>query len=386
LAQTSSGENAVSWTVGVENYAWNYATPSWSKFYGSVDYTPYQTGQMFGSVGPRGVVPSSFNLGNITQFTGKNILSNTQIEQITSSLDTDLERDIKLEAREELTQLLAKIREVKTNRSNTIEGEYVPRLLMGVSRYYNSFNKEERKEFTEVMPMIESFISDAHLNDNQNLSLQERLISETALMLVAHQAVLDERPVDALELITTYNERVSNIDILREIGFIEAQALEQTKHYEQAIQVYKHLGELSKRGIDPLNTTQSFQDEIMHLTELIEEDEHAQGYSKTKSNILNNDDTDTQMVDYPNGYIIEQAYPNPFNPSTIIPFKLSESGKVKMEVFDISGRLVSVLTNQNYEIGNHSIQFNATNLASGVYLIRSEILGQITTQLVTLIK
>jgi hypothetical protein len=89
----------------------------------------------------------------------------------------------------------------------------------------------------------------------------------------------------------------------------------------------------------------------------------------------------------PNGFLIEQAYPNPFNPSTTIPFKLSEPAKVKIEIFDVTGRLVSVLTNQNYEVGRHSIQFNASEtLASGIYLVRSEILGQVTTQSITLIK
>ncbi|MCG8372626.1 MAG: T9SS type A sorting domain-containing protein, partial [Balneolales bacterium] len=80
------------------------------------------------------------------------------------------------------------------------------------------------------------------------------------------------------------------------------------------------------------------------------------------------------------------AYPNPFNPSTTITFDLPEQGRVRVDVFDIGGRLVSILANQNYQQGNHQLVFDASGLASGVYIIRANIAGNLQTQRITLIK
>lgn len=60
-------------------------------------------------------------------------------------------------------------------------------------------------------------------------------------------------------------------------------------------------------------------------------------------------------------------YPNPFNPTTVIPFSLPENGHVNLSVYDITGRLVSTLANETYIRGHHQVQFNAAQLSSGVY-------------------
>ena len=71
-------------------------------------------------------------------------------------------------------------------------------------------------------------------------------------------------------------------------------------------------------------------------------------------------------------YSLSQNYPNPFNPSTKISFALPKAGNVKLVVYDILGREVAVLVNEFRTSGNHSVEFNAGNLASGVYLYRIE--------------
>jgi hypothetical protein len=67
-------------------------------------------------------------------------------------------------------------------------------------------------------------------------------------------------------------------------------------------------------------------------------------------------------------YSLEQNYPNPFNPTTEIKFTLAKSGNVSLKVFDILGREVASLVNGTVEAGSHTINFNASNLSSGVYL------------------
>ncbi len=75
--------------------------------------------------------------------------------------------------------------------------------------------------------------------------------------------------------------------------------------------------------------------------------------------------------DVPEGFKLDQNYPNPFNPSTNISFTLPATSEITLEVFDIIGRKVSEIENKNvYAAGSHTINFDASNLASGVYLYR----------------
>jgi hypothetical protein len=65
-----------------------------------------------------------------------------------------------------------------------------------------------------------------------------------------------------------------------------------------------------------------------------------------------------------------QNYPNPFNPTTTIGYTLSTGGYVRLEVFDLTGRLVAGLVNQEQSGGNYRIIFNGSSLPSGVYFYR----------------
>jgi hypothetical protein len=72
----------------------------------------------------------------------------------------------------------------------------------------------------------------------------------------------------------------------------------------------------------------------------------------------------------PAEYTLHQNYPNPFNPSTTISFSLPYSAGASLRVFDMLGREVATLVNGYTTSGTHEIQFNATNLASGVYFYK----------------
>jgi hypothetical protein len=72
----------------------------------------------------------------------------------------------------------------------------------------------------------------------------------------------------------------------------------------------------------------------------------------------------------PNVYMLEQNYPNPFNPATTISFAIPKAGNVELRVYDLLGREVAVLVNEYKPVGNYSIDFDATELASGVYLYK----------------
>jgi len=66
-------------------------------------------------------------------------------------------------------------------------------------------------------------------------------------------------------------------------------------------------------------------------------------------------------------YSINQNYPNPFNPSTKISYSIKEEGLVTLKVYDVLGKEVATLVNENKAVGNYEVDFNASHLSSGIY-------------------
>jgi hypothetical protein len=69
-------------------------------------------------------------------------------------------------------------------------------------------------------------------------------------------------------------------------------------------------------------------------------------------------------------YMLEQNYPNPFNPSTTIAFEIQKTENVKIEIYNTLGEKVATVLNDRMNAGPHEITFDASNLASGVYVYR----------------
>jgi len=70
----------------------------------------------------------------------------------------------------------------------------------------------------------------------------------------------------------------------------------------------------------------------------------------------------------PTQFALGAAYPNPFNPSTTINFDLPQSELVSLTVYNLSGQVVRELANGQFNTGRHQVVFDASDLASGVYL------------------
>ena len=72
----------------------------------------------------------------------------------------------------------------------------------------------------------------------------------------------------------------------------------------------------------------------------------------------------------PFAFDLQQNFPNPFNPSTTIPFSIKQNTFVSLKVFDIVGREVATILNGDMKAGNYTRQWNASGLSAGIYFYR----------------
>jgi len=72
----------------------------------------------------------------------------------------------------------------------------------------------------------------------------------------------------------------------------------------------------------------------------------------------------------PISYTLEQNYPNPFNPTTTIKFAVNKDSNVNLSIYNVLGELVSTLVDEQMKAGYYEYEFNASNLASGIYIYR----------------
>ncbi|MBX7047401.1 MAG: T9SS type A sorting domain-containing protein [Ignavibacteria bacterium] len=88
----------------------------------------------------------------------------------------------------------------------------------------------------------------------------------------------------------------------------------------------------------------------------------------------------------PSVYKLYNNYPNPFNPATKIKFDLPKNSYVKINVFDVTGRMINEIVNQNLSAGSYETEFNGSNLSSGIYYYRIEAGDFVETKKMILVK
>jgi glucose/arabinose dehydrogenase len=79
------------------------------------------------------------------------------------------------------------------------------------------------------------------------------------------------------------------------------------------------------------------------------------------------------------GYILREAYPNPFNPSTSFSFHVPEESDVKIDIISVTGELITSFKNEIYQAGNYELTWDAGDLSSGIYFIRMTAVSTFST-------
>ncbi len=94
----------------------------------------------------------------------------------------------------------------------------------------------------------------------------------------------------------------------------------------------------------------------------------------------------SEDVDLPQELDLHQNYPNPFNPVTTISFYLPENTEVRLSVFNIVGQPVAELVNGSLSAGEHTVEWDASDMPSGMYIYQLEVGSRIMTRKMTLVK
>jgi hypothetical protein len=102
--------------------------------------------------------------------------------------------------------------------------------------------------------------------------------------------------------------------------------------------------------------------------------------------MITNIDDPGNLIGTPSAYSLFQNYPNPFNPNTTIEFQLPVAGEVFLKVYNLLGEEVATLVSTTMPAGVHSIEWNALNLSSGLYLYRLKVGSYVETRKMMLMK
>ncbi|PKD44427.1 endonuclease/exonuclease/phosphatase family protein [Rhodohalobacter barkolensis] len=126
--------------------------------------------------------------------------------------------------------------------------------------------------------------------------------------------------------------------------------------------------------IDHLVINENLFDYYLDRSQRVEDPSYIENFANTTSDhapVWSRFQFTGQPQELPSEISVEPNYPNPFNPTTVIPFSLPSPSNITIEVFDILGRKVATpANNQDFPAGENEIEFNAAGLSSGVYIYR----------------
>ncbi len=242
--------------------------------------------------------------------------------------------------------------------------------------YRNGLLAVEDKEFEEAFTIFNDLIV-----NSRNSGIWEFSISEMYNLEKTNFNNLDRfiSTLDSLENKSLYEEKIINEFIFRSYLDLES--------YDNAERILNIISEKDSTYVEHLYTRidrlllnkysrKDSRDDNNQLDDLLYELMNGKRFT-TSSNIENN---------IPKTLSLSQNYPNPFNPTTTISFNLPMESNVKLEVYNTKGEMVKNLLNGSMKSGTHSIQFDGSNLSSGVYYYILESNSKTITKKMVLLK
>jgi len=183
-------------------------------------------------------------------------------------------------------------------------------------------------------------------------------------------------------------ERSSNMELQTRV-FDDSTKLSFILYSTSGFEIEEGMGAIMEIGLHSLNLGRNSNpnDGNLNNIQFANSNEELLTYniipSDEMSGIINNG---VLLSEVPTSFFLHAAFPNPFNPITTLKYDITENGQVSMIVYDMLGREVTQLVNTYKEAGYHTIQWDATSHASGVYIVKLVTRDFTATQKVALVK
>ncbi len=373
-------------TIIAESNWWGTASPRSGLFYGNVDYSPHLT-----------AMPSQIPLfasaqdGNYSVTPSSREIHSPVLPMPLTQAPTEAQPE--LTAAEKVALRRQRIAELKHKLSTERTSLSTPGYLSELYQLHLQVKDDARfaddvKENAVLMEELTQrykYQAEGGLSDGVEAQLGHQALEKVLLMNV-HESMYDGDYGKAGELLTEYEPYITSPKHTHVFREYKVSVLDYHGDYEQALQTLDELIYNSAWMGEAREVVASRYEPLRQALEEASTDvvKTKSGRNVSVSSARNTDAGNT--LQKLNTYALQPAYPNPFNPNTIVPFALPEAGRVQIEVFDITGRKVAVLANGRFSAGSHQVTFNADQLSSGVYIIKGILAGKAFIQKVTLIK
>ena len=400
IAYSSDGETYISRTAWAQQDYWGGGAPPDSKIWGDVRRDYYTTSDQTIYVDSLGTPP----LPGQAKITPKALLTVSTAAQVVSNTINNFDSEELLQAKQRMNALqeaIAANPEDRWNIRRVQEWYHLARRYdinnqwgerSAVTLQINSW-KDKMGTLLSDMPS-DPGTGDATLNneiatpDMQRPSLTQiktnRLMGETALLLDIEQSIDDGNVTQAISQSHQALPRLQNTDSKAILYGYQLKAWQNMGRYDSA---YVALERIKALKPDPGMTSEVSDEEFApHEDWLLR-----QMKANNQSVPVLMESSGTEQVaqvqgTLPEKFELDSNYPNPFNPTTTIPFSLPQAAHVSVEVYNVAGQRVATLTNKDYQAGRYNVPFDAHGLASGLYLIRAYLGEKIFTRKMMLIK
>lgn len=256
------------------------------------------------------------------------------------------------------------LRNAEVSGDGTVSAFDASLILQYVVNIISFFPAEAAQKAPDQEPLVEYNVSDI-------ITMIENVDTEPGKTITVPVVIDNVEDLLAIEADLQFDNELLTLQSIEKTGLSEDMQL--IHRYDEENQLLR----ISAAGIQPVNESGTFLNIIFAVSDA--EIEQADAYVRFERILANEKDVTPYSEDgvvnietLPERFSLSQNYPNPFNPTTNINFELPQNEQVRLTVYDMIGRSVAILVDQRMEAGSHTVSFDASNLASGVYIYRIE--------------
>lgn len=356
--------NTTSSTVYAHENWWGGHPVNSSWFYGPIDYSlPLSSAPTF-SAGANNLPNESY------------LYSNQYLKELPSGgrNQTQYRTEFVERLRNSSEELREKLRTegVRADQQDILHFAHVIALMWDPEHF-----KEDQQKNEQVLEELYNSIQDRLANENGSISFSE---NEQAIVEVFLKYTFSKNPEQAYTAALPLVTRSLNTHVELAASWASFYYTEQKGQTEDAITHLNRIVELEqKHGLDDAIISSIYD---THIDFVLNRTEYTGDvyYHKESDGVEKFEDN---QADSP---VEVSVYPNPFNPITLLRISLPVESRVNVEVYNILGQRVAVLANETMSAGSHTFRLDGTNMASGIYLIRTTIGHNSEVRRVTLLK